>query len=83
MPASGPIPRDLNESDTYTKLADAFLNSASDSTRRRIARRLDVAQNSESALIREHAGQAIGRIRSVDPSAFDHALGPEQQVAKG
>jgi len=85
MPASGPIPRDPGELDTYTKLADAFLNSSSDSTRRRIARRLDVAQNSDSAVIREHASQAIGRIHAVDASAFEHALTlePEQQLAKG
>jgi cell division GTPase FtsZ len=85
MPASGPIQRGSSDSDTYTKLADAFLASTSDATRRRIARRLDVAQNSESAVIREHASHAIERIRQVDPSAYDHALSlePEQQVAKG
>jgi len=84
MPASGPIQR-ANESDTYTKLADAFLASSSTTTKRRIARRLDVAQHSESALIREHAGLAIGRIRAVDANAFDEALSlePEQQAAKG
>src|SRR5690606_2128502 len=53
VPASGH--RSQGDSDTYSKLADAFLNATSDSIRRRIARRLDVARHSESALIREHA----------------------------
>jgi len=85
MPSSGPIHRAGNESDTYIKLADAFLNSSSSTTKRRIARRLDVAQHSESALIREHAAQAIGRIRAVDSQGFDEALSlePEPQAAKG
>lgn len=85
MPSSGPIHRTGNESDTYVKLADAFLNSSSSTTKRRIARRLDVAQHSESALIREHAAQAIGRIRAVDSQGFDEALSlePEPQAAKG
>lgn len=84
MPASGPIHRAVSESDTYVKLADAFLNSSSSTTKRRIARRLDVALHSESAVVREHANLAIERIRAVDSSGFDDALSPEpeQQAAK-
>ncbi len=85
IPQSGPTHRGSNESDTYGKLADAFLNATSDSIRRRIARRLDVAQNSESALIRDHADQAIQRIHAAAPGAFEAALSlqVEQQAAKG
>lgn len=85
MPASGQIQRAANESDTYIKLADAFLNSSSSTTKRRIARRLDIARHSESAVVREHAALAIERIRGVDPSAFDDALSleSEPQAAKG
>jgi len=81
---SGPQ-RSPAESDTYTKLAEAFLNASSDSIRTRIARRLDVAQNSESVLIRDHANQAIDRIRAADPGAFEAALmlQAQQQAAKG
>lgn len=85
IPASGQIHRAANESDTYIKLADAFLNSSSNTTKRRIARRLDVARHSESAVVREHALLAIERIRAVDPNAFDEALNLEEepQAAKG
>jgi cell division GTPase FtsZ len=85
IPPSGAIHRSPAESDTYTKLAEAFLNASSDSIRTRIARRLDVAQNSESLLIREHANQAIDRIRTADPGAFEAALmlQAQQQAAKG
>lgn len=85
IPPSGSVNKNPAELDTYTKLADAFLNASSDSIRRRIARRLDVAQNSESLLIRDHATQAIERIRAVDASAFEDALAlhSEPQAAKG
>lgn len=82
LPPSGQ--RNAAESDTYIKLADAFLASSSSTTKRRIARRLDVALHSESAVVREHASLAIERIRAVDSNGFDDALSPEpeQQAAK-
>jgi cell division GTPase FtsZ len=72
-PPSAPLPvddhHDLNadvgdrsEPETYDRLVDAFLNTESESIRRRIATRLHSSRNSDHPLARFYANRAIERL---------------------
>jgi cell division GTPase FtsZ len=53
---------DRSEPETYDRLVDAFLNTASESIRRRIATRLHSSRNSDHPLARFYANRAIERL---------------------
>jgi hypothetical protein len=85
VPPSGAGPRGGLDTATFSKLADAFLETQSPSIRGRIARRLDEARGADDALARYHAGHAIKKIERDAPGAFEDALGDraEPHAAKG
>ncbi|MEO8178212.1 MAG: hypothetical protein ABI895_05195 [Deltaproteobacteria bacterium] len=58
---------DRSEPETYDRLVDAFLNTESESIRRRIATRLHSSRNSDHPLARFYANRAIERL--VDAGA--------------
>jgi hypothetical protein len=66
VPESGPDPTadvgDRSEPETYDRLVDAFLNTESESIRRRIATRLHSSRNSDHPLARFYANRAIERL---------------------
>ena len=51
-----------SEPETYDRLVDAFLNTDSESIRRRIATRLHSSRNSDHPLARFYANRAIERL---------------------
>jgi cell division protein FtsZ len=53
---------DRSEPETYDRLVDAFLNTESESIRRRIATRLHSSRNSDHPLARFYANRAIERL---------------------
>ena len=53
---------DRSEPETYDRLVDAFLNTDSESIRRRIATRLHSSRNSDHPLARFYANRAIERL---------------------
>jgi hypothetical protein len=53
---------DKSEPETYDRLVDAFLNTESQSIRRRIATRLHTSRNSDHPLARFYANRAIERL---------------------
>lgn len=53
---------DRSEPETYDRLVDAFLNTSSESIRRRIATRLHSSRNSDHPLARFYANRAIERL---------------------
>jgi hypothetical protein len=53
---------DRAEPETYDRLVDAFLNTDSESIRRRIATRLHSSRNSDHPLARFYANRAIERL---------------------
>jgi cell division GTPase FtsZ len=65
-PDSSPDPTaelgDRSEPETYDRLVDAFLNTESESIRRRIATRLHSSRNSDHPLARFYANRAIERL---------------------
>jgi cell division GTPase FtsZ len=66
VPESSPDPTadvgDRSEPETYDRLVDAFLNTESESIRRRIATRLHSSRNSDHPLARFYANRAIERL---------------------
>jgi hypothetical protein len=63
------------EASNYAKLVTTFLRTEFDSTRRRVARRLHEARNSEVPQTRKLAEAAIDRIRDAGQyGAFENAL---------
>ncbi len=53
---------DKSEPETYDRLVDAFLNTSSESVRKRIATRLHTSRNSDHPLARFYANRAIERL---------------------
>jgi hypothetical protein len=83
MPPSGAISKNGLDTATFSKLADAFLETGNPSIRQRIAERLEEAQGCDDALARYHSGHAIKKIEREQPGTFGEALGrPSQQAAK-
>lgn len=72
-----------SEAASYAKLVATFLRTEFESTKRRVARRLDAARQSEDAKTRAFAERAIERIRSEGQGdAFDDALGSDDSQDK-
>lgn len=77
-PAPGGVLTDAQrqaEAASYQKLVATFLRTEFDSTKRRVARRLDAARKSEDAVSRELADAALERLRQAGQmQAFEEVL---------
>jgi hypothetical protein len=68
-------PLRVSEADGYNKLVSTFLRTEFDSTRRRVARRLDAARKSADATSKQLAERALERVRDAGQvQAFEAAL---------
>jgi hypothetical protein len=68
-----------SEAASYAKLVATFLRTEFESTKKRVARRLDAASKSDDAKTRGFAERAIERIRSEGQGdSFDAALGSDE-----
>ncbi len=66
---------DRSEPETYDRLVDAFLNTESESIRRRIATRLHSSRNSDHPLARFYANRAIERLVDAgEEAALESAM---------
>jgi hypothetical protein len=66
---------DRSEPETYDRLVDAFLNTDSESIRRRIATRLHSSRNSDHPLARFYANRAIERLVDAgEEAALEHVM---------
>ncbi len=64
-----------SEAASYQKLVATFLRTEFDSTRRRVARRLDAARRADDALTRDLAETALDRLREEGQlAAFEDIL---------
>jgi hypothetical protein len=64
------------EAASYTKLVSTFIRTDFDSTRKRVARRLQAARNSEDEVTRQLVEAAINRLREEGQyDSFESALG--------
>jgi hypothetical protein len=85
VPASGSVappgddPDRKSEAASYAKLVATFLRTEFESTKKRVARRLDAARKSDDAKTRGFAERAIERIKSEGQGeAFEAALTGEE-----
>lgn len=75
-PDGGGESGDKSEPETYDRLVNAFLNTDSESIRRRIATRLHTSRNSEHPLARFYANRAIERLVDAgEEEALHTAMG--------